>query len=155
MGVKHTIKLKKYLDIIVEYGASAAIKPGSLLELMSTGKVRAHSHLHGNAIPMFALEDELQGKGIEDDYAIGDRVQVWVPQRGEEVYALMADGEEIAIGDYLVSKGDGTLKKYDATGASDEGHVMKIVGQSLEALDWDGSSNGPTNSVGRIKIRVA
>ena len=156
MADKNTIKLMKYLDVIVEKKAHATITPGMLLELYSTdGEVRAHSHLHGNAIPIFALEDELQGKSIDDVYVAGDRVQCWVAQRGEQVYAIMADAEEIAVGDYLVSHGDGTLKKYDASGASDEGHVMKVVAVALEALDWDGSSNIPTNSGGRIKVMVA
>ena len=71
----NTIKSKKYLDIINERVANAAITPGMLIEIMSTNKVRAHATAQGNAAKIFALEDELQGKGIDDNYSALDPVQ--------------------------------------------------------------------------------
>jgi hypothetical protein len=143
MAVKHTIKLKKYLDVIWEFVANAAIEPGMLVELMSTNKVRAHADANGNAIPMFALEDELQGKGIHDAYAAGDPVQVWVAQRGEKVYALLEDGQAVVIGDFLVSAGNGHLRKFVGgdSGAAEE-LPMEIVAMALEAVDASQSSGG-------------
>jgi hypothetical protein len=142
MAIKHTIKLKKYLDVIWEFVANAAIEPGMLVELMSTGKVRKHATKDGHAIPMFALEDELQGKGIHDAYAAGDPVQVWVAQRGEKVYALLEDGQVIAKGDFLVSAGNGHLKKQQGVAASDYNPTMKICAMALEAMDTSQSSGG-------------
>ena len=154
---KNTVKLKKYLDVINEYVANAAITPGHLIELMSTGKVRVHATAGGDVLPMFALEDELQGKGITDAYAALDPVQCWVAVRGEEVYALLANGEIAVIGSFLVSNGDGTLKVYTAdTVSSDEpaytDYANPIVGQALDAVDMSGSSG--VDPSGRIKVRV-
>ena len=105
---KNTIKLKKYSDVIEEFVAAGAITPGMLLELGSNGKVAPHSKADGNAIPMFALEDELQGKTIDDVYAAYDPVQVWIAGRGDIVNAIA--GDTITAGDFLVSAGNGKLK---------------------------------------------
>lgn len=153
---KNTIKLKKYLDIIEEYPADAAILPGHLVELRSTGKVRKHSKDEGNALPMFALEDELQGKGIGDAYAEDDPVQVWVPIRGEMVLALLKDDENVAIGDFLCSAGDGTLKKWvalDSAGAALT-ETLPIVAQAVEAVNLSSSSGTYPATEFRIKVRI-
>lgn len=145
---KNTIKLKKYLDVIEEYTASGAITPGMLLEYDSAGKVKAHSSSGGTQVQLIALEDELQGKGINDAYALADQVQVWVAQRGEQAYMILQDGENVAIGDYLVSNGDGTLKKYVAQEESsgpDTIIINSIVAQSLEAKDLSDSSGGESS----------
>ena len=115
MSTYKTIKLKKYSDNISEYVANAAITPGHLIEVMSTGKVRVHANAGKDALPMFALEDELQGNGIDTAYAANNQVQCWFPYRGDQVYAILADGENVIIGDFLVSAGDGTLKKDQKT----------------------------------------
>jgi len=136
----NTVKLKKYQDINMEFVANAAITPGHLVELMSTNKVRSHATASGNALPkMFALEDELQGKEIDDDYAADDPVQVWVCQPGEVVNALLKDGETAVIGSPLESAGDGTLQvaTADSTGVY---YHNQIVGIALEANDLSGSS---------------
>lgn len=162
----NTIKIKKYVDIIEEYEANAAITPGMLIELMSTGKVRAHATAEGNVLPMFALEDELQGNGIDDAYAAADRVQCWIPQRGEQVYAIVADGQNIAIGDWLASNGDGALREHvtetESWNVSEAGAVtvnpLQIIAQALEALDLSGSSgeesSGPLGFDKRIRVRI-
>lgn len=145
----NTIKLKKYSDVIEELVAASAITPGMLVEEASTGKAQAHSTAGGNAVVMFALEDELQGKEIDDDYAADDPVQIWVPYRGDQVNAILVDGESVAIGDLLESNGDGTLRKL----ASGE-----PIAQAREALDLSDSSGGEeSGALGynkRIKIRV-
>jgi len=174
----NTIKLKKYLDIINEYTATAvAITPGMLIELTSANLVQAHSNEGQNVLPMFALEDELQGKGIDDNYAASDKIQCWVAVRGEEVYAILEDGETIVIGDFLESNGAGLLQKHSADvaeGASSNEAVEdltiytnQIVGIALEAVDLstssgEASSEGPglessVDTLGynrRIKIRI-
>jgi hypothetical protein len=153
----NTVKIKKYLDIIEEYVANAAITPGMLVELMSTGKVRAHATAGAKVLAMFALEDELQGKGIDQAYAATDPVQVWVPVRGECVYALVADGQVIQIGDFLESDGTGRLTRSLDSSNDDPGSPHHIVGVALEALTLNGE--GSESSWGgslypRIKVRV-
>lgn len=134
--MKHTIKLKKYLDIIEEYIAADTIKPGYLLALDADGKVEPHGVAGGIALAMFALEDELRGLSIDDSIAAANPVQCWVAQRGEQVYARLDDGEDATCGDFMVSAGDGTLKVYDE--ASDE--AGWIVAQALEDVDLTGSA---------------
>lgn len=150
----NTIKVKKYSDIIEEYTAAAAITPGQLIELTSAGKVQKHSNAGQNAIPMFALEDALQGKGITDNYAADDQVQVWVAGRGDIVYALLKDGENVAIGDWLESAGDGDLQKHVTGSAGVVEYPEAIVGQALEAVDLSGSS-GADPATRRILVRIA
>ncbi len=150
---KNTIKLKKYLDVVNEFTATAvAITPGMLLELTSDGLVQAHSTEGGPVLPMFALEDELQGKGITDNYAVSAKIQVWTAVRGEEVYALLADGEEVAAGDFLISDGNGKLKKYDGNTASDVEFPQSLVAVALEAVDMSDSSGADPS--GRIKVVI-
>ena len=143
MAIKNTIKLKKYSDHIEEWVANAAIMPGMLVELMTTGKIRPHSDANGNAMPMFALEDELQGKGVDEAYAAADPVQVWIPYRGDKVYALLEDGQTVVIGDWLVSAGNGHLRKFVGgdSGAAEE-LSLEIVAMAYEAMDASESSGG-------------
>lgn len=159
---KNTIKVKKYSDVIEEIGATAvAITPGYLLELTSAGKVQAHATAGGNVLPMFALEDELQGKGIDDAYAASDNVQVWVPYRGDMVYALLNDGENVAIGDFLESAGNGKLRKhvkdsFEVESTGDTGtyvnYAESIVGVATEAVDMSDSTGADPS--GRIIVRI-
>jgi hypothetical protein len=142
---KNTIKLKKYLDVIEEYTATAvAITPGMLLELTSADQVQAHSTEGGIVLPMFALEDELQGNGIDDNYAVSAKIQVWVAVRGEQVFANIADSEEVNIGDFLISAGNGKLKVADSTDT-------EVVGVALEDLDMTDSDDA---AIGRCAVRI-
>lgn len=156
--VKHTIKLKNYLNIFEELVASEAITPGMLIELTSAGEVKKHATASGNALPMFATEDALQGKTIDDAYAHEDPVQVWVPQRGDIVNALLADGQHVEIGDFLESNGTGYLQKYvaDIITSHSTGVIYgnAIVGQAIEHVDLSGSEGTHPESGLRIKVRI-
>ena len=145
----NTIKVKKYSDHIEEYDAGGTITPGMLIEQEADGDVVAHNSAGENALPMFALGDVLQGSEIDDDYSSGDKVQVWIPWRGDQVYALLADGENVAIGAFLESAGDGTLQAH----AEDSVAVptQAIVGVAVEALDLSASAN---TTAGRIVVRI-
>lgn len=164
---KQTIKLKNYSDVLEEYSAASAVTPGELIELTSAGTVQAHSTEGGNVLPMFACEDALQGKGIDDDYATGDKVQCWVPTRGDIVNAVLEDGETVNIGDFLESNGTGYLQKLVdveiSSQAADIVYPASIVGIALEYKDLSGSSGEGSegeSSIGtlgfnkRLQIRV-
>ena len=147
----NTIKLKKYSDVIEEYTAGGTILPGMLLLYSAADTVIAHDDdAPANCVPMFALEDALQGKDIDDTYVSGDQVQCWVAGRGDEVYAILEDGAHVAVGEYLESNGAGYLQKFTSG---------KTVGYALEHLDLSGSS-GEEESVGplgfnkRIKVKI-
>ena len=158
MGTQKTIKIKKYLDIVEEYEAVAALYPGHLLELTTAGKVQKHSDASGEVVAAFALEDELQGNGIDDAYAAADKVQVWYPTKGEVVNAVLADGENASIGSLLVSNGDGTLAVYTEPDSFDVHAPLMVVGQAIEAVDLSDSSgaedSGALDWDKRICIRI-
>lgn len=149
----NSVILKRYNKIEIEKVAAEAITPGHLVELTSADKVQKHSVEAGNAVPMFALEDGLIGNGITTDIAINETCMVWIPQRGDEVYAILTTGQTVVIGDLLSSKGDGTLKKhvpessdyYDATDVTVK--PLQIVAQATEAVTT-------TGAVSRIKVRI-
>jgi hypothetical protein len=152
-----TIFLEGENPITREKIANAAIIPGHLIELMSTDKVRVHANAAQNAIPMFAIEDDLQGNDITDAYAAAARVKFVYPRRGDVIYALLADGQTASIGDFLESAGDGTLQVHAADIAESAEaqtiYTMPIVAQAIEAVDMSGSS-GADPSTARIKVRV-
>lgn len=154
----HSVIIKKYSDCIEEFVASAAITPGHLVEVITGGEIRVHATAGGNVLPMFALEDEPQGKSITEAYAHEDVVQVWTPTRGDIVNALLADGQTIVAGDFLQSAGDGTLTKYVAEHwhSADAGTVypLAIVGVATEAVDLSGSTGTHPVSGLRIKVRI-
>lgn len=157
-----TIKLTKYSDVIIEKEAHATIIPGMLLELNSDDEVLAHDTAMGACVPlMFALEDELQGRGIDTDYSTGDQVQVWIPYRGDIVNALLRDEETVVIGNFLESDGEGRLQKYTIpTSGNEDVYTNSIVGVATEAVslailpEGSESSAGGTYHNPRIKVRI-
>ena len=139
---KHTIKIKKYADVIEEYPADGVITPGMLIEVTSAGKVQPHSTSTGVALAMFALEDELQGRGIDVNFAADERVQCWLPGHGDMVYGLLADDETADIGEWLESNGDGYLKV----------GTTAPIGQVVEAVDMSGSTG--KDPLNRVIVRI-
>ena len=163
---KNTIKIKSYNDVIEEREAESAITPGMLIEYTTSSTVQPHSTSEGNAVPAFALEDALQGNGIDDAYADGDRVQCWIPTRGDHVYAILADGQSCGVSHWLSSNGDGYLKRHtteeETWGVSEAGQVnvwpLQIVALALEALNLENSSgaesSGPLAYNKRLEVMV-
>ncbi len=145
----NTVKLKKYLDVIEEYPAGGAITPGHLIALGSNGKVVVHGDAGENALQMFALEDELQGKGLNEAYAQDEPVQCWVAQRGEIVNAILTTSQTVVVGDWLESAGNGTLQKHvpNTDSAGTDIHGKQIVGQAVQAVTT-------TGAVSRIAVRI-
>lgn len=134
-----------------ELDAAAAITPGDLLELASATTVQRHSTADGNAQKMFAVENDIFGKGIDDDYAANDRVLYGVFERGAEVYGRVAAGTAaITVGAALSSNADGTLKPVAASASTTQAQRDGIVAYALEAVDNSGGG-----SAVRIKVEVA
>jgi len=146
-----SIILKNYLNVFIEKVATAvAIKPGFLLEETSAGLVQAHSTEGGNVAPvMVALADDLQGGAIGTSYATSARINIWIPQRGDQGYLYLVDGETVVKGDLLESDGAGSLKKHVADSGGPES-PNAIVAKALEAVDLSASSN--LTAIGRIEV---
>jgi len=135
-----------------EHKAVAAITPGHLVELTSADKVQKHGTAGGSAEKAFAVEDDLQGNDINDDYAVNAFVQYNIMRSGDRVYALLANGETAVIGSKLESNGDGTLRVVDADVSAGDIGVGSIVGVAMEAVDMSDSSAADPS--GRIPVRI-
>lgn len=122
--------------------ASVITKPGHLLVEDSNGKVKPHISSGQTAAKIFAVEDDLQGNSIDTSYAVGALVQYDHAQPGDEVWAFLKDGENVAIGDFLQSGGNGELIVYAAGSALVVEYPGSIVAYAKEALDMSDSSGG-------------
>lgn len=159
MARANTIIVKEYGGTIQEEAlcVTAAILPGMLLEMDSDGKVKPHATAGGNQARMFAIEDELQGKGVEDSYAIGDLVQYRFFKPGDVIYAILEDDNEIDKGDFLESASNGRLQKHEADTPSDSPLTNQIVGMAEESLNLAGSSSVESSGIAErqlLKIRI-
>lgn len=97
-----------------------------------TGAVSAASPLH------IVKEDALQGKTIDDAYAVGDNLFIYIPQKGDVLLALAKSGEDI-------DKGEGVA--FDSTGKL----VAATVDTIAESIDDTGGALGADK---HIRIRI-
>lgn len=119
------------------------VTPGHLLEYGGSNDLQKHSTASGNAGRMFALENDLVGDGIDDDYASGETVQFCIAKPGAKIYAWLAYGEDVSVDDYLESAGDGTLQEHTAIGSDVQ--VEAVVARATEAV---------TNTSGGEAVRI-
>jgi hypothetical protein len=89
--------------------AKEALKPGHLIEI-NAGEWRKHATAGGAAGAIFALERDELGKGIDVEYAIGDRVKAGFFAPGDRVNAILPSGQDGAEGAEVESDGAGRLK---------------------------------------------
>ena len=128
--------------LALEGTGSGAITPGHLLERDSAGTVSVHSSAAGRAVPLFAREEEYVGGGIDTAYATGDRIAFYACRTGDQVYAILEDGHNVAIGALLESAGDGTLQPVTTDG--------EPVARALEAVN----TSGGATATARIRVEV-
>lgn len=120
--------------------ASGAVSPGMLIEETSAANTaQAHSTSGGAAEAFFAIEDRLQGYGITDAYSSGARMRCVKLSKGATVYCRIANGQNIARADKLISNGAGYMTKYtaEASAAVLPKHPILVA---LEAVNMSGSS---------------
>ena len=108
------------------------IEPGMLVELNSAGTVDPHSTEGGRAERMVALEDGLQGNSVGGDYEDGDIVTIAISAQHSEFNMIMTGGEDISIGEELISAGDGKLMARD--NATSGVTVQETIARALEAF---------------------
>lgn len=131
--------------------ASGTIKPGHLIEFGGANDLQVHSTAAATARKAFAVENDLIGNGIDDNYTVGEQVQYEVYASGAEVYALVAaSAAAIEKGDPLQSAGNGTLRIQSTDAATDDTQRNSLVAYALE--DVDNSAGG---SVARIRVEIA
>jgi len=149
----YTIRLDGVEDVHEEATATVAsgdeLLPGSLLELTSAGNVQKHATEGGYADMRIALEDALQGKTVDDAYADGARVLYYIPRRGSRFQGILKSGEDVDIGDELISDGAGRFIKNGNEDSSTT--VRQILATAEEASDQSGSDGADTLIVMRAR----
>lgn len=122
--------------------AGAGVTPGELLLRSGASQYTANGTAgDADAQRIFALENDLVGDDIDDDYDSGDTVQAAYPVAGTEVYAWLEYGADVDAGDALESGGSGNLQAHSSG---------RIVAYALE--DKTNTSGGARV---RIKVEVA
>ena len=115
-----------------EREANAAIKPGYVLELLSSGKVRkqnAAGQLVGFKV---ALENAPAGGDINTAYAAKDNVLIATLAPGDKAYVrVAASAAAIAMADFVQTHTDGTVLK---------GTASNGIGIAQEAVDNSSNS---------------
>jgi len=131
--------------------AAAVIKPGHLLATTNAGEVLPnacgrvipHGVAGGRCEAKFALEDALQGRTIDDNYAIGELVPNVQAAKGDVVLGWLSEGEVVETDDFLTSNGDGSLRPVAGT--------EHAVAKALENVD---ASDSGAEGDNRIRIRI-
>ena len=141
----------------IEYAAAAAITPGHMCYLTSAGKLAVHNVAGGTGVlpsaKIFALENELVGKGIDDAYATNDQVIAANCKPGDEVYAWLKNGVTTAIGSGLESDGAGALQLSTHAVTSATTAAATPVAVALEVVNNSGGGTGPGSAM-RVKVRI-
>jgi len=125
----------------IERAAGGTVTPGALVKLNSSDQLVVHATAGGSGAPIFAVENELLGLGIDDDYVSGDFAQAEHFGGGDWVLAYVAAAASaIVIGDQLESAGDGSLCKL-ASGTP--------LGVAMQAVD-----NSAGGAIARIQVAL-
>lgn len=108
--------------------ASGSLVPGMLAKMDANKKFLAHATEFGKGELLVVGVDSFRGRDLsETSYVANDRVFLHTIERGDAFLALIKDGQNIAAGDHLTSKGDGTFRKVAL--ATD--HVYAIADDDL------------------------
>lgn len=118
--------------------AGEAVSPGMAIELQADGKYDQMTSAQAAALKrglQIAKEDGLQGKTIDDDYALDDVLFFFTALPGDHVNALVKSGEDIAIGDKLVVEGGGSGLFVEAAGTETKFQLEAIEAPGALAAD--------------------
>jgi hypothetical protein len=91
--------------------SGATLKPGMLVRRTSATACNVHATSGGDGATLILHEDALQGLGVDNSAAEGTRVYAEYVIPGAKRYARLKANENVAVGDSLISGGDGTLIK--------------------------------------------
>lgn len=114
---------------------AAGILPGHLVARTNAAveTVVVHASAGGVCRPLFAVEDDIQGNGIDDAYANGANALLVYAQPGDEILGVLASGQNVAKEAALTSNGNGQLKAANGTTDHVIGYARNAVDASLAA----------------------
>lgn len=119
-----------------EVPVGVAVKPGHMIDIYNVAgvkKVLPHGIAGGNASPMFACENEFEGKDIADAYVAGEHCIVRTFRSGDLVAARVVTGQTLVFGTKLESAGTGCLTTY-GTDTPSAGEVDAWVASAEEVV---------------------
>lgn len=137
------------IDLLVrgrhdEATASGIIKPGHIIEYDANDKVKVSSVANVARQPMVAFGDHLQGKTIDDAYAVGDRVFFGKLQAADRVLCRIPAGVSHTRGDKLMANAAGQLIAYVDAGTN------VVFAYAAETLN-----NNPGTADAFLKVEIA
>lgn len=146
-ALANTIVLDGHLGPMEERltASGSALKPGMLVYMTSAGEWNVHAVSGGTGVPWLLHEDRYQydssdSGGTTKAYTAANPAFAEAVQPGAKRYVLLKASENVAVGDYLISGGDGTFIKttgtpartfFQAEEASNTGSVQLIKARSL------------------------
>ena len=96
---------------VIEAIMAAAIKPGSLVMLDSTGKIAVHSTAGGSGVALVLQHNYIGGGDIRDSVPAGDTGAAIMCEDDVDYHMLVKAGDVLLENEGLISNGDGTLAK--------------------------------------------
>jgi hypothetical protein len=116
---KNQIQIKNFGGVVYEErtAAEAGIMPGMLCRVNSAGKVIKHDAVGGKVENLIAIENSLQGKTVNDVYAINTPVRLVRFRPGEEFFGLADGYTNIALGEQVCSAGNGMHRSASDSGS--------------------------------------
>jgi len=107
----NTIFLGGDKTIVNDLACSIAVTPGMLVERFNNAGIIRWRPSTGNGtakVPAVALDHSMANKGVDDNYAINDLVEVALLHKGAAAWMLIASGQTVVAGDLLGDAGSGT-----------------------------------------------
>ncbi len=133
MAIKTVTVLGNDLVVRREGIAASIITPGSLIEGPDSA-LAEHSVLAGTMLRKFAVENDVVGGDIDDDYAANDTTLYGVFPAGAIVFAIAGTGG-VTAEDIVESDGGtipGALRTQAASAATDEASRASVVGKAMD-----------------------
>jgi hypothetical protein len=144
---------------VYEATADEALTTGELVRWDADDELEPHGTAGGNAQTMFVVENPYaepssSTAAIDTDYAANYTARYVIAQRGDQIYAFLADGQNVAKGAALVSDGAGALAAGGSQAVDEGGSATFTIynGSVVAFADEDKAASGAR---ARIKVRVA
>ncbi|KKK77738.1 hypothetical protein LCGC14_2850570 [marine sediment metagenome] len=130
MAIKTILVVGAELSIRKEGIAGAAVTPGHLVQGPASAII-VHAGAGLSAQKSFAVENEVVGNPISEDYAANDTLLYAVCPPGSIVYAIAA-AAGVTAEDFVESTGDGTLRTVATSAATADTARNSVIGKALD-----------------------
>ena len=118
---------------IHELQVGEAVTPGHLVEVIAGPKIQKHSTAGGKCTKSFAIEQTGIGNTIATASGATDFIPFVVARPGDIIIGRLKASENVSVGDWVESAGDGTLRKLVADTSAGTIVVGSLIGQVLAA----------------------